>query len=430
MNNYFLIARNRINNNYTVLKLNDAWYLDDGKSTGKLSRANSLEAIDLVTSQFDSREHMAQRLYSREWIDNPDVDIFIASKRKKEGRTYIKFDEVIYGGKASRCGEAIRLIAKNSMNGEMTADKDAMSVVYDAIISRVFVCNDFYSMICSGDTNISVRFSNLLRKVPQFDEIPYDLKYDRYFRFSNYLEVRNVVEALNRFDGFSYSSRNDRIQKNYDFIDENYSDRMALTPMLALELDRDYCEGQLSMFDFFDSSDSKRIRDASKLVAEDERRPIKQVEAPKEKLSVSEMQKEVFRILDTLPTNIFRTSGNVYSFNSLVFTHPLLEEEENKLNSLLTGNMPKFFMSYALHKQKMHEAQMLGEYSEAGELQELCDTDIASINKRFRSSKCVANTYRWCMLFEGCRKRDEVYAASGIKAGNGDVDAKVFEKKQ
>lgn len=429
MENYFLIARNKRDNSFTVLKLNDAWYLGKDKAKGHVSRANSLEAIDLVTSRFEDREQMVERLAKNGYISDTNVDVFVASKRKKDGKSYIKFEEVVYGPKRTKRTEAIRRMATASMEESSTEDKEARCIVFDDLIAKMYFCDDFYYMVMDGETNVSSDIARALKKVQTHEEIPYDLKDERIFKVSSYSDLRNIVEALNRLDSFSATSKDDRIQMNIDFIGENYSDRMAIAPMLALELDKDFCEGQLSMFSYFDAADSEKIRKASERVAEESGKPIKKVEVPKKKLSISDMQREVFRVIKTLPTNLFRSKNGKYEFNEGVFTHPILDEEREQLNSILTGNMPKFFMNYALHTYRMEEANRMGEYSEAAELNEYCERDLASIKKRFRSSKCVVNTYQWCMLYEGCKKRDDAYSASGISVGNSDVNAKVYDKK-
>lgn len=428
MNDYFLIARNKSDNSFTVIELNDEWYLSKEKSTGKVTRSNSLEAIDLVTSQFQSREQMVERLYMNNFISSKDVDVFVASKRKKAGKSYIRFDEVIYGSKKSKRTAALRTIANNSMCGNLTSDRAAMDFLYEDIIYRTYSCEDFYSMIMDGETNISKRFAELLRKVPKYEDIPLELKQDRFFRVDDYRDARNIIEALDRLERFSASSREDRVLENLAFIDENYSDRMALVPKLSLALDVNFCEGQLSIFDNPGVDNRDKVRMAAKKVAQEEKKTIERVQVSDKKISVLGMQREVIRVLGTLPGGIFKSNGKGYEFNSEVFNHPILDEEKSELNGLLTGNMPKYFNDYIRHTHRMQDAQRMGDYSEAAELQQCCEMDLATIKRRFKSSKCLKNTYRWCMLYEGCRKRDDDYSASGISVGKGDVDAKVFRK--
>lgn len=435
MSNYYLIARDKKTNDYQVLKLNDEWYLDEKRATGHVFRANDLEAIDLVTSCFQNREDLAARLYENGYIVDPHVDIVIASLKKKNGRHYVKFEEPIYNSGNKSRTNSLRKIAANSLNGNMFADKEATGIVYDDIIARSYFCDDLFSMIMDGETNIPKRFAELLSKIPSYEETPYDLKYDRGFGFNNYLEARSVVEMLDRFENFGAGSHDNRVDMNEDFIDENYTERLELVPRLSLELDKDFCEGQLSLFSFFDDKDSERVKAATKMVAR-EAKPQRKgrtslVQPQKPDVPVNEMPREIFRVLETLPSNLFkRDEDNKWQFNENVFSYPILDDERAKLNNLLTGNMPKFFMNYAMHKRQMIEAQNYGEYSEASELGEYCERDKNAIRTRFKSHKCIMDTYRWCMLYEGCMKRDAAYAASGISVGSESADAKIFGKRQ
>ena len=62
MGNYFLIARDMNTNKFKVISLKNKWYVKNG--TDYYSRSNKLEAIDLVTTRFNSKSDMAQRMFS------------------------------------------------------------------------------------------------------------------------------------------------------------------------------------------------------------------------------------------------------------------------------------------------------------------------------------------------------------------------------
>ena len=431
MKKYYLIAREKESNKFKILRLEDSWYLDEQQATGKITRNNDLEAIDLVTSNFSSCEELASRLYENGYIDNPNVDIFIASKRKKDGSSYIKFDEVVYGKKNSQRTEALRTIARNSLNGNMNTDKRATGTIYDDIIMLVYGSFDFCSMIMDGETNISRRMAEELARVPNYSDIPYELKYEKAFSFGNYREVRNVVEAMNRLERFSNCARENRVEKNQAYIEENYSDRLALVPELSLKLEPDYCDGQLSLFGFFDESDQTRIREATRILSREAKvqRPSHSVSKLKKRLSIPEMINEVFRVLETVPTNLFVREGNKFVINERAFDCPILDNEKYQLNHLMTGNLPKFFMNYAIHKEQLGYAESFGEYHEAAELRESCDRDKLAIKTRFKSSKCVADTYDWCMLYEKCKQRSEQFSSDKYSSESGKADAKIFGKK-
>lgn len=417
-NDYVLVAKSNKDNSYVILKLKDEWYLGKDKAKGKESSKNNLEKIDLVTTQFSSREQMAERLVQGGYIPDSDVDIFIASKKKNEGKSYIRFDEVLYSGKKDKRVAALRDVAEESLKGNMKKNRDSLNKIYDSLISTVYACDDFYQMIMGGRTNIPKAFRSSFKKIPSYENIPYQLKYDRFFGADSYREIRSAVEALVRFESFSCTSReDDRYDKNERFIAAKEDSRMDIVPRLSVDLDKGQVEGQMSMFGMIDGLEGERIvPKTSAPLVEAKKTVVKRVSVPDKKLSVDEMKKEVFRVLETLPGNLFRRKGDGYEFNASVFENPILDEEYNDLNSTLTGNMPKFFVYYAIHKQNRDNCQAAGEYSEASELYECMQMDVNAINKRFRSKKCVTDTYKWCMLYEACMKRDKSFS-EGLSSG-------------
>lgn len=426
-NDYVLVAKSNKDNSYIILKLKDEWYLDKDKAKGKSSSKNSLEVIDLVTTQFSSKEHMVERLVRGGYIPDSDVDIFIACKRKKDGKSYIRFDEVLYGGKKDKRVSALRDVAEESLKGNLKKNRDSLHKIYDYLISAVYMCDDLYHMIVDGKTNIPKAFRSSFKKIPSYDNIPYQLKYDRFFGADSYRELRSAVEALVRFDSFKCTSREDnRYEKNEEFIADRESSRIDIIPRLSVDLEKGQVDGQMSFLEIIDGIEDKKVPTTSVPLIEPKKTTIKRITIADSKLSVDAMKKEVFRVLDTLPGSIFRQRGDKYEFNTSVFQNPILDEELGELSSLLTGNMPRFFTQYAVHKINRDNCQAAGDYSDASELYECMQMDVNAINKRFKSKKCVADTYKWCMLFEACMKRDKSYS-EGYGSGE-DVSGKGHRK--
>ncbi len=417
-NDYVLVAKSNKDNSYVVLKLRDEWYLGKDKAKGVEKSKNSLEVIDLVTTQFSSREQMAERLVRGGYIPDSDVDIFIACKRKNDGKTYVRFDEVLYGGKKDKRVAALRDVAEESLKGNMKKNRDSLHRIYDSLISSVYMCDDFYQMIMGGRTNIPKAFRSSFKKIPGYENIPYQLKYDRFFGADSYRELRSAVEALVRFESFNCTSREDnRYEKNEDFIADREASRIDIIPNLSVELEKDYVYGQMSMFGMIDGLETQQTTvKSSSGPKKSKKTEVKRITIPDKKLSIDQMKNEVFRVLDTLPGSIFRQRGDKYEFNTSVFQNPILDEELCDLSSLLTGNMPRFFTQYAVNKINRDNCQAAGDYSDAAELYECMQMDVNAINKRFKSKKCVADTYKWCMLYEACMKRDKGYS-DGLSSG-------------
>lgn len=426
MSNYFLIARNKSDNSYQVLEINEQWFLGD-KGNDIFYRANDLEAIDLVTSQFSNREEFIERLFANGYVDSKDIDVFVANVRKKENKKYIKFNEVIYGFSNNYRLTALKDIANASLGGNVLYARKSIYMLYDDLISSVYFSPGVYNMITDSATNMDLRFAKLLKKVPEWEEVPYDIKYDWDTRYENYVSLRNIVETLNRVKQLNCSFRENLEEKNEEFVDSNLYDRMALIPELSITLDKHFSEEQLSLF----SSDKKeKVRVATREVVKEEW-SVPKIEIPRKNVSELEKKEAIYRVLKTLNLNTFSRKGDSFVINYNAFLNTIPDDERRKLDTLLTGNMTRFFASYVFHYSRLQEAHRCcaGSY-EIGELQADINRDVARISKRFKSSKCLNMTYEWCMLYEGCMKRDALYCENESNINNGGANAKVFGKRK
>ncbi len=422
MNNYYLVARNRRTNDFKIIGLREKWYLGK-KGTDEFHEANSLAAIDFVTSCFSDREHLAERLWRNGYIDDPNVDLFIANRTSRKGKPTIRFDEVIYTPKMNKRMKSAREVAMASILGRTSAAAEAMDIVYDDLILIAYSNAEFYSMLVDGELSVGKVFAQKLNNVHSYDDVPFHIKKDNDFGYDSYLIFRNIVETLNRVDSFYKMTREDIYEVNADFIDANASDRGDLIPELLAAINQDRCYQQLSLFDYIDLPREK--------AKEEKQSSIRPVEIDsKSTLTIAEKRSAVFRFLKGLSVDAFKRGQEGYVVNYDVFKHPLLDDEKKRLDTLLTGNMPKFFASYALNSKRIRDA---GTYfstpSEVNELRWLLNRDCDSINKRFLSEKCVNKTYEWCMLYKACKKRDAEYEASGFTVNPGDEYGKIFAKK-
>lgn len=428
MSNYFLIARNRNDNSFQVLKINEQWFLgDNGRDI--FYRANDLEAIDLVTCQFSSREELIERLYTNGYVDDKDIDIFIASIRKKGSKKYIKFNEAIYNS-SNKCRIGLlKDIANCSLKGNVLDAQKSIYMLYDDLISSVYFSFSIYNMIIHSTTNMDRRFTKLLKKVPEYEEIPYDIKYGWDISCENYASLRNIVEALTRVKELDCSVREDLEEKNKEFVDSNAFDRIALIPKLSVVLDKNFSDEQLSLFSSSDDM-MEKTRMATREIVKDER-CVSKIDIPRKNVSDTDKKNEIYRVLKLLPYNAFSRKGDNFVINYNVFATSIADDEKKKLDTLLTGNMPRFFANYVFHCYRLQEEQECYASSyEIGELQMDIERDIGRINKRFKSSKCINMTYEWCMLYEGCMKRNVMGCENKDSINNGGVDAKVFGKRK
>ena len=431
MNSYYLIARNREDNSFKVLSLDETWYL--GKQKGRqnyCTKDNELEAIDMVTTRFSCEAELAKRLVNHNYIPNCNVDIFIASKKQVDGKNFIKFLEPIYDLKSEKIIVALRGIARTSLNGDFKDDKNNLSYIYDRIIEKVFNVDDFYCILFDGDTNVSKHFVEQLHCVREHVDVPYHIKESHEFGASSYSTVRNIVEAIERFNSLKCSSKDDRFMVNNEFISKNLSGRMAIVPELVCQLDENYIDGQLSLFSEKKYSSEKVLQATEKVVAE-EFVPEK-IHIVRSGVTNMDKKKAIYRVLRNSSKRTFRYNkdNKAYEVNYNLFKYPLLDTEKHKLDSYLTGNLPKYFSDYIIGYKVLKDAHEDGmtPLSETSQLERELESTAKKINNRFKSEKCLNMAYEWCMLYDGIKKRETQYDESQ-KVVSSDDKAKVYEKK-
>jgi hypothetical protein len=433
MGAYYLIARSRKDNTFTVLKLQETWYL--GKEKGRediFTRANDLEAIDLVTTRFGSESEMAERMAMHGYIPDSNVDIFIASKREKDGKSYIRFDEVLYNRNENR-NAAIRRLAQTSLVSDFRDDSYDLGCIYDEVISLAYSADDYLEMLLDGDMNVPKSFTEQLRTIKGQTDIPFDLKDSASFGAKDYATVRNIIESINRLESLGCTSREDRYVLNGEFIEANIGKRMALVPELAVQLDKDYVEGQLSLFSLLDDEGKKKVVEATAAIAEEEKLYPAKIKVDRN-LDKEQKRKEIYRVLRSLPAGtICRERGtDKFKVNLDLFSHyPLALDEAKKVGTYLTGNLPKYFAWYMRDYSMLCAANKDGftPYSEIAEMQKDVEYDIRRIDNRFKSSKCLNMAYEWCMVMEGAIKRDKAVAEGAKVVTDTDDKAKTYGKK-
>ena len=130
MKKYYLVVRYEDTNEVQAIELSTKWYLEK-QDKDVFFRANSLEAIDLVTTRFKNSEEMLLRMKNNGYIRSSKADVFIASKRKKDGHNYIKIHEVIYNPLVDERVNDLRSIAKASINNDISLEIEKVKKVFD-----------------------------------------------------------------------------------------------------------------------------------------------------------------------------------------------------------------------------------------------------------------------------------------------------------
>lgn len=394
MGKYYLVARYRKNNFIQIIELKKSWYLK-GKFLDGMLRANNLEAIDLVTTRFQSSHDMLSKMYENGYIQSMNVDIYIANKGRKNGQEYIRDHELIYYDSSSRINN-FRAIASSSLHNEIKLELDKVKDLYDEFADKIFYNADFSFYLKSGFTDIPEKIVKLFINSSK-SKPAYNVKYENNWLFHNYEIIRSIALALENFE------RIKGIRDTSVLIDDKFNRRKVIDKLL-LKLDDDYVEGQYNLFD-----DNQEVK-ASDLEEID-------TFENKNDLKVSLADKKVF-ILDTirsLPITLFLQKNNKYVVNLAFFSVYPTKEDRNCLGNL-SSTIVKCIYFYLLYYEKYQEALL--NYQNTISLEK----ELRSARKKFQnvlgSEKSVLKLYEWISTYFKCLEFNElVYGDLELEEG-------------
>lgn len=358
---YYLIARDKTSNDFKILELKSKWYLKNG--TDALSRSNKLEVIDLITTRFNSREEMANKLVQDNYIPNNNYDFFIASKYKKDGVEKLKFQEVIYNCKTSRIDE-FRTIAYNSLKGKIKCEENIR--LLDKFITKTEYSNVYTRIVNDRLTAIPNNFLEDFRKIKKTKMNPYVLKYRSSKCLENYGLSRSIIDSLNRFDDLKGQ---DTYRNHIMYFKELTDGRMKIYKDLLEVCDKDYIEGQLSIFDI-----------------------------PNEEINIVEKKKYVLDYLRNIGLSRFSINDGKKNINTNDLLGYMTIDESKILNKGLSTKVIKAAYLYNLHTAKLNSAgQTAGNFQV---LQEDINADLIDLKKSLNDDKIVERTYDFCKCFD------------------------------
>lgn len=426
MNNSYLVARDKTNGDIRLFLIDEAWYLGEYGKDVYLN--NSLAIIDTVTLQYSSFKEMNEKLFGLDINNYENYDVFICGFDEK-GAAY--FDEVIFASKAGKHrDELLKKVALASMAGEKQAEEVVAEEIVRDFLFTVYSANDFYDMVTDLETGVSGSIIDTCKEMDRMEDFDFDIKFDVNV-LSDYRNIRNMVEALYRLGLLSSRNKDDRGLINYDKYVSRNEKRQKVVSKIGREIANPYMDNvvfangkvesnqKISEANYDRMMKARRFRHMLKKKEEkqeklEEKKQVvkKNVDVGFDDVSVSTKKREIHRILDTLPMHIFVKSKDTDKFviNKNVFNCDISEEDEVKLNTLLTGNMPLFFLRYAFSRNEYKEANAKGfnllEYEVA------MNDNMKSIETRFRSLKCLDNTYKWCKIYDHYRRLSDLNNAS------------------
>ena len=206
-NAYFLVARDRLTNDYEFVSIN-----------GK--RELSLEEIDSYTTHFKNEVVLEKGLNKIHTISLHGVDFFIVHQNNKKLQKY----EVLYED-----NDRIRKIADDFDNNSEMIDAILDSFAWDMTKKPLL-----YEQVVTGRTGI---YSKYVKYFISNRSKPSTIKYrDGGWARESYPLIRNIVEATSR-KTYNYSLICDKMYR--DLLDED----------LKIKTDSKYNPDQLSLFD-------------------------------------------------------------------------------------------------------------------------------------------------------------------------------------
>ena len=222
-NKYYLIARNRSNNDYDFVCF-------DGK----------LENIDLYTTNFENEQELSNELYKNGQIKSNDVDLYIVYSKDNK----IITNEVLYSK-----SKMIKDIANDSLNNELGPSNERVGYLLYDFCHKMGTSSLYYSMVMYGDTNIYNRFVNCF--VGKRFQSTYNIKYmDGCWASKSYPLLRNILESYERYN---------------HHIEDNSSERKILDNYLLQKINTNSVNNQLLLFDVLEFK-NENLREDNKLI--------------------------------------------------------------------------------------------------------------------------------------------------------------------
>ena len=229
-NMYYLMARDRKNDDLSVVKINER-------------RGTTLEDIDLFTTSFKDSSELEEKLRELGLVTGHDYDFFIASQSKLRGETKLKKYELLYSN-----NDFIKDIAKNSKANKITKSEEKTDRILDHFAYLLQAKPALYELVVSGKTNIYDKYVKYLA-FSRYDPAS-TIKYkDGGWARASYPLIRNILDATSN------------IVRKYSLSSDKFH-RSLLDQSIIRITDSNYDENQLSFFDMLDTE-----QDYNKLIS-------------------------------------------------------------------------------------------------------------------------------------------------------------------
>ena len=397
MSKYYLVAKSKTSDKFEIIKIKGNEIYSD--ESDLLERCFNLERIDLFTSRFNNEESLKGYLKNNGRVSLDDYDVFVVSRNGKN----IKFLNCIYnfGSRA----ELLRNIMIQSDQNKLNANSKLVSSLLDDFIKNMYTKDNYYNFVVYGFTDIYKKFIDYVKaRNVGLNELLGAKYKDGRWAMTSYNLHRSIVDSYqtyNRhykdrdmFTSIANSQRKDRLN------------RESIIPELLIQTDKDYVDGQISLFDL--PIEEETIVE-EKTVTPVSSKPVKKVAST---VSHDDMLVEVMTYLDKFPRGMF--IGDDLHFNERIFPG----FDVSGLNKI-SVRLKRAVNGYTVNKYHLDRA-----YEYGGSTREL-SIDLAAdkkdILRLLESDTILSKFYNFCHLYDKIKEEYE----SKVKGDN-----KVYGKRE
>ncbi len=389
MEKYFLVARDIHTNQFSIIKLNDSWYLDKEKPLYQWHRNHDLFAIDLVTMRFSNATEMIERMNKNGYLFSKDVDLFIAKRIHSQGNIFLKTYEVMYQFNPQERFNLFRKIATSFVQNNVDCFLEDRKLVYNQFCTKMFYSHQFSRFVYMNYTNIPKKIVDYFYSLPPLESPNYSILYKKSWLLDNYPTIRSIIESFNRFD------QQDQIQESLMEQKRIQKDRCLIFERLCRVMDPSFIEGQLDLLDFFED---KSVDECL----------ISDIDVTKTNYIVSDSLKKeyIFKTIDQLSLDIFSVNkkGVFIQTNLISSDLDLKEHLENSLDSSFLS----LIYFYVLHHLQYQFAYQ-NNYNTI-HLEKELRIDREKIQNQIKNKRKLSQLYEWCKLYQKllCSSNSEV----------------------
>lgn len=350
---YYLIARDRKTDDFSVIPV-------QGK------RGTALEEIDLFTTQYSSSEEFQKALQENGILSYEDMDFFIVTQSKVQGKTVLRNYGVLYSE-----DEAIRDIAKNSLQKNMEASSAKIDHILDYFAGQIARKPALYDLVITGQTNVYEKYAKYFAYSRAANSGSIKFRDGGWARTS-YPLIHNVLDAMNH------------VSRSYSLVSDQMH-RSLLEKDLLRVTDPSYDENQLS---FFESLELDRT---------------------------DHQISSIMRKIEALPRDVFITRGATMVFNEQLFSEYQSQDLE-KFQTFLSEDLRLKVEMLLIHRDYLdHSAYPFGnDYLPA------VQKDQQEIIQYLRKHSAILDSVsEWCLLYQTYRNKEL-----------GDVDGREYQKRK